>query len=176
VTAIAAAVAGLIALSVVVAPTGCASNCRTNCPTVSVYIGNFDNVQLFISDIAVEGPACPSASGVYCVGDNNVTTNCTHFTITGVGPGFCDVTIFFADRPAEVVHTQFGPPVQQGCCTGYSIVGDSVFVVPDNPDAAIGGLDGASDQVTVVVDGGTSDGNDADGETTDAGPDGADGN
>ena len=71
--------------------------------------------------------------------------------------GACDVEVVFSDRPTEIVHTQFGPPIQQGCCKGYTIVGDSVFVIPNSPDAGISGVDGASDQVTIVVDGGTSD-------------------
>jgi hypothetical protein len=36
-------------------------------------------------------------------------------------------------------------------------VGDSVFVIPANPDAGIRGLDGGTDAVTIVVDGGATD-------------------
>lgn len=167
VTVIAAVGAAVLAVAVLAAPTGCASNCGTNCPANFVYIGDLDNVQLSIDQILVNGPACPNPQAVYCVGDN-YTTNCTHFIITGVAPGACDVLIVFHDRPAEIVHTQFGPPIQQGCCQGYTIVGDSVFVIPDNPDAGITGLDGGMDAVTIVVDGGTGDAG-LDGGTGDAG-------
>jgi len=156
VTAIAAAGAAILAVAAFAAPTGCASNCGTNCPNNSVYIGDLDNVQLPIDQILVNGPACPHQQAVYCVGDN-YTTNCTHFIITGVAPGYCDVLIVFHDRPAEIVHTQFGPAIQQGCCVGYTIAGDAVFVIPENPDAGITGLDGGTDAVTIVVDGGTAD-------------------
>jgi hypothetical protein len=171
VTVIAAAGAAVLAVAVFAAPTGCASNCGTNCPISSVYIGDLDNVQLPIDQILVSGPACPSQAGVYCVGDRYMTTNCTHVMIRGVATGACDVLIVFADRPAEIVRTQFGPPIQQGCCGGYTIVGDSVFVIPHNPDAAITGLDGGTDAVTILVDGGTGDAA-VDGGTDDA----ADGN
>jgi len=161
---------GAAAVGVVVVTglqTGCTSNCGTNCPQTAVYIGSLNGEQLLIDDLAVEGPACPPPEGVYCLGDGN-GTNCTHFTITGYAQGACDVLVVFADRPAEVVHLQFGPPVMQGCCRGYSIVGDSVFVIPSSSDAGITGVDGATDQVTVIVDGGT------DGDGGDAGTDGSD--
>jgi hypothetical protein len=109
-----------------------------------------------IDDLAVSGPACPPPEGVYCIGDAP-GTNCTHFTITGNAEGFCDVTIVFHDRPTMIVRTQFGPPVEQGCCKGFSIVGDSVFLIPASSDAGISGLDGATDAVTTVVDGGATD-------------------
>ena len=76
--------------------------------------------------------------------------------------GICDVLIIFHDRPAEIVRTEFGPPIQQGCCQGYTIVGDSVFVIPANPDAGISGLDGGTDAVTIVVDAGANDAGAAD--------------
>jgi len=148
-----AAVAVIVAAAAMVGPAGCASNCGTNCPSPTVYIGNLNNQQLPILDIAVDGPACPPAHGVYCLGDG-VTTSCTHLTITGVAEGICDVTIFFTDRPTMVVRTQFGPPIQQGCCKGHTVVGDPVFVIPASSDAGISGLDGATDAVTTVVDGG----------------------
>jgi hypothetical protein len=151
------AIVGAIAVAVmavtVVAPTGCAGNCASNCPNATVYIGNLDNQQLAIDNILVNGPACPPLEGVYCIGDG-FTTSCTHLTITGVTQGACDVLVIFPDRPAQIVHTEFGPPIKQGCCKGYSIIGDEVFVIPANPDAGIVGLDGGMDQVTTVVDGG----------------------
>jgi hypothetical protein len=156
VTAIAGAAACVVGAAVVVGPSGCADNCATNCPLATIYIGDLDNQELPIDAIGVQGPACPPQYGVYCAGDGQ-TTVCTHVTITGYAQGTCDVAIAFHDRPTEIVHTQFGPPIQQGCCKGYSIIGDSVFVIPANPDAGISGVDGASDQVTIVVDGGATD-------------------
>jgi hypothetical protein len=153
---VATGAAGVIVAAAVAAPTGCASDCGSNCPNATVYIGNLDNRQLWIDDILVSGPACPPQHGVYCIGDG-VTTSCTHFTITGQAQGICDVLIVFPDRPAMIVRTEFGPPIQQGCCKGHTIVGDSIFVIPANSDAGISGVDGPSDAVTTVVDGGASD-------------------
>ena len=158
----AAAAAAVIAAAVLIVPAGCAGNCATNCPNATVYIGNLDNQQLYINNIVANGPACPPPEGVYCIGDGN-TTSCTHVTITGKAQGYCDVAFIFPDRPTMIVRTEFGPPIMQGCCKGYTIVGDSVFAIPANPDAGISGADGGgTDAVRVVVDGGAQDGsNDA---------------
>jgi hypothetical protein len=139
-----------------VAPTGCAGNCASNCPNATVYIGNLDNQQLSIDNVLVSGPACPPQDGVYCIGDG-FTTSCTHLTITGVTQGACDVLVIFPDRPAQIVHTEFGPPIKQGCCKGYSIVGEEVFVIPSSPDGGISGLDGGNDQVSIYTDAGVAD-------------------
>jgi hypothetical protein len=163
--ALATVAAGIVVAAVLFSQTNCTSNCGSNCPSRTVYIGNLDNQQLYIDDIVVNGPACPPQYGIYCIGDGD-TTSCTHVTITGVAQGACDVTIIFQDRPAWVVHTEFGPPIMQGCCRGYSIVGDSVFVIPSSSDAGISGIDGATDAAR-LADGGT--GND-DGGVADAGP------
>jgi hypothetical protein len=169
--ACAAAVAVVTIVTALVGQTGCAGNCGTNCPNATVYIGNLDGQQLSIDEILVDGPACPPPYGIYCAGDGPYTT-CTHVTITGRAPGFCDVLIAFHDRPAEIVRTQFGPPIQQGCCKGYTIIGDSVFVIPANPDAGISGVDGGTDAVTIVVDAGA---NDVSGDVVDAGANDASG-
>lgn len=166
VAVLATAAAAVVVATVLVSQTNCTSNCATNCPPATVYIGDLDNVQLYIDDIVVSGPACPPQYGVYCLGDG-ATTTCTHVTITGMTQGYCDVTILFHDRPAYVVHTEFGPPIMQGCCRGYSIVGDSVFVISSSADAGISGVDGASDAVR-LADGGTADN---DGGVADAGGD-----
>jgi hypothetical protein len=163
---VAAAVA-TVTIAALVAQTGCGSNCGTNCPTATVFIGNPDNEDLLIDDILLDGPACPPQYGVYCAGGPGAI--CTHFTITGVAQGFCDVLVVFHDRPAEIVRTEFGAPIQQGCCRGYTIVGDSVFLIPANPDAGITGLDGGTDAVTIVVDAATADA--ADAGAVDAGAD-----
>jgi hypothetical protein len=163
VAALATAAAGIVVAAVLLAQTNCTSNCGSNCPSNTVFIGNLENQQLYINDIVVNGPACPPQYGVYCIGDGNITS-CTHVTITGVAEGACDVTIIFSDRPAYVVHTEFGPPIKQGCCKGYSIVGDSVFEIPSSSDAGVGGVDGASDAVR-LADGGSGD---ADGGVDDA--------
>jgi hypothetical protein len=151
-----AAAVGVMWITVLFAQTGCAGNCGTNCPSATVYIGNLDNQQLYIDDILVDGLACPAQHGVYCLGDQ-ATTSCTHVTITGVAQGICDVLIVFHDRPAEIVRTEFGPPITQGCCKGHTIIGDAVFSIPANPDAGITGVDGGTDAVTIVTDAATTD-------------------
>jgi hypothetical protein len=160
-TVVAATVAGAAVVGGL--QTGCTSNCATNCPQTAIYIGSINGSELPIKDLAVDGPACPPPEGVYCIGDGNGTA-CTHFTITGTAEGACDVTIFFYDRDTEVVHTRFGPPLTQGCCRGHSIVGDSVFVISANSDEGISGVDGPTDAVTIVVDGGAGDANGSDGD------------
>jgi hypothetical protein len=160
--AIAASAAALVAAASAALPTGCASECASDCPPATVFIGNVDNQQLAIDDIRVDGPACPPQHGVYCIGDGP-TTSCTHVTITGVAQGTCDVLIVFRDRPNMVVRTEFGPAIKQGCCKGYTIVGDAVFVIPGNPDAGIRGLDGGTDAVRIFDGAATSDASDAGG-------------
>ena len=91
VAAVVAAVAGLAGQA------GCGSDCASDCPPATVYIGNVDGQQLAIDEILVNGPACPSSSGVYCIGDGP-GSNCTHFTITGTTEWVCDVLIVFHDR------------------------------------------------------------------------------
>ena len=152
--------AGFIAaLATAFVQPGC-SNCGSNCPSGTVYIGTADNSVVSINNIVVTGPACPPQYGVYCLGDPS-TTGCNHFTITGQTEGICDVQINFFDRPAEVIRLQFGPPITQGCCNGYTIIGDSTFIIPNNPDAGIYGADGGSqDAVRIIVDGAVSDGGD----------------
>jgi hypothetical protein len=163
-----------VLVAVLVVPAGCGGNCATNCPPATVYIGNLDNQQLYINNIVVDGPACPPPEAVYCVGDG-YTHRCTHVTITGRAQGYCDVAFIFPDRPTMFVRTEFGPPITQGCCKGYTIVGDSVFVIPANPDAGISGADGGgtdaiTDAARPPVDGGARDASD------DASDDAADGN
>ena len=155
-SAAAAAVIVIAVIVVMLAPTGCGSTCGSNCPSPTVYIGNLDNQQLSIAEIVVDGPACPPQYGVYCLGDG-VSTSCTHVTITGTKQGICDVLVVFRDRPAMIVRTEFGPPIQQGCCKGQTIIGDSVFVIPANPDAGISGVDGGTDAVSIFVDAAASD-------------------
>jgi hypothetical protein len=142
-----------LALGAAVTQAGCGSNCASDCPPSTVYIGNLDNQQLAIDDILVDGPACPPSHGVYCIGDQ-VSTNCTHVTITGVAEGVCDVLIVFRDRPAMIVRTEFGPPIEKGCCKGHTVVGDTVFVIPGSSDGGISGLDGGTDAVSVADAGG----------------------
>jgi hypothetical protein len=150
--AMAASVTAVVAAAVVVGQASCGSSCASDCPPTAVYIGNLDGQQLAIDDILVDGPACPPSHGVYCLGDGPAT-NCTHVTITGQAEGHCDVLLVFRDRPATIVRTEFGPPIEQGCCKGHAIVGDSVFVIPAASDAGISGWDGGTDAVRTVVDG-----------------------
>jgi len=139
---------------------GCAGNCGSNCPLNFVQIGSADNVQLTIPNggLAWRGPACPNYLPT-CQGDG-VTTNCSHILVYGASEGACDVLLAFSDRPAEVVHTEFGPHITQGCCAGFSIEGPKVFYVPDSPTKIIY-ADGGTDAVSFLPD--ASDGGAADG-------------
>jgi hypothetical protein len=140
------------AAAAVFAPTGCSSNCNEPCGPGQVYIGSVDGrMQLPITGIALFGPACPPY-GVSCIGPPDIG-GCSYFTVTGLHPGACDVGIAFSDRPAELVHLQFGE--SRTCCPGYPVVGESTFIVPTNPDAGIAGVDSGADAVTIIVDGGT---------------------
>jgi hypothetical protein len=144
-----------LALAAFVA-SGCASKCGANCPTPFVYVGapagtNMDLMN--IQALSWTGPACPTTERPNCAGDG-VSTICTHVLIVGQGPGECALTITFGDRPAEVVHAQFGPPITQGCCHGFSVVGDTVFTIPSSADAGIYGAGGNMDAVTILTDAG----------------------
>jgi hypothetical protein len=158
-TAALAATAGVVAPALLVQP-GCGSNCASDCPPTAVYIGNLNNQQLWIQNITAEGPACPPSEGLYCLGDGQ-TTSCTHVTVTGQAQGYCDVTIWFGDRPAEIVRTEFGGPIQKGCCRGRSIVGATVFSIPVASDAGITDYDGGTDAVRPYVEAGAETGADA---------------
>jgi hypothetical protein len=135
---------------------GCASTCGANCPTATVYIGSNDNVELenILTDIEVNGPACPPEYSVGCAGDRD-TTICTHTTITGQSAGTCDVLFVFSDRDAEIVHLKFGQTENSNgsCCTGYPVIGPSVYTIPDKPTGrAIYVADASTDAVTVIPD------------------------
>jgi hypothetical protein len=160
-------------LAAAVGLSGCGSNCQSNCPNVTVSIIAVDNtVNAPIIDLVwLGGPACPPYPPI-CRGEG-YTTSCTHVDITGFASGGCDLGIVFSDRPAEIVHAEFGPPVMQGCCTGFTIVGESLFFIPRSAADSIYGADGGSDAVTVVRDGG-DDTRDAGDDTRDAGTAGAD--
>jgi hypothetical protein len=143
----------ILALAAGAAAAGCGSTCGANCPTneVRVQAANI-TTDIAINDLAWAGPACPHY-GPVCGGDGNLGTTCTHVDIIAAGPGSCDLLIVFGDRPSEIVHAEFGPPITQGCCAGYSVVGDAVFVIPTDPTQIIYGADGGStDAVTVVPD------------------------
>jgi hypothetical protein len=140
---------GLLALAAAALAGGCASDCGNNCPLTTVYIGASTNTMLNIQDLAWDGPACPPGRP-YCRGDDS-TTSCTHITITGVAEGECQLFINFGDRPAQIVHARFGPAVTQGCCMGFTVVGDSHFTIPVSADGGIYGADGNTDAVTTVV-------------------------
>jgi hypothetical protein len=141
-----AALVGFL-LAVFTAQHGCASNCGYNCPPTSVYIGSSDNAELSVA-FDVNGPACPRASSVLCVGDQS-TTSCTHTTVTGQAVGRCDVLVVFDPytdkRPSEIVHLEFGaPPNTPGtCCKGFAVIGPSIYIIPDHPSG--GGIYSTSD-------------------------------
>jgi hypothetical protein len=174
------AVAGFL-LAVFTAQPGCASNCAANCPTPTAYIGSSDDYQLSVA-FDVYGPACPSRSSALCIGDG-ANTSCTHTTISGQAPGWCDVLVAFDPytdgRPWEVVHLEFGPTYSAPgtCCEGYPVIGPSTYIIPDH--AAGGGVyattDGGTrfyDAITYVTDGSADGAGDA---ARDAGTDASDG-
>jgi hypothetical protein len=160
-----------LALAVLTAH-GCAGNCGSNCPINFVQIGSPDNAQLAISNggLAWRGPACPSYLPT-CLG-NGVTTNCSYIIVYGAGEGYCDVLLAFNDRQSEVVHTVFGPRIDQGCCAGFSIEGPKVFYIPDSPNKIIY-ADGGTDAVSLLPDGSADGATDAASVTHDAGHDAA---
>jgi hypothetical protein len=167
-------VAGVVGflLAVFTAQHGCASNCASNCPITYAYIGDIDNYELanIVTGFAMSGPACPAPDGIGCIGDE-MTTVCTHFTISASMPGRCNFYVTFSDRPTEVVELEFGQTQNSNgsCCRGYPVVGASTYVIPDHPSGGpiypLNGIDGGVSNVIVLTDGGL----DAQGHTPDAG-------
>lgn len=150
-------------LAVVTAQPGCGSSCGNFCPATLVYIGSSDDAQLSVA-FDVNGPACPPASTVQCLGDQSSTT-CTYATVTALAPGRCDVLVQFNPytdgRPSEIVQLEFGQPYAAPgtCCPGYPVIGSSVYIIPDHPSQ--GGIyslaDGGVkdyDAIFVIRDGG----------------------
>ncbi|HLK91988.1 MAG TPA: hypothetical protein VKZ18_19005 [Polyangia bacterium] len=133
----AAGVVGFL-IALFTAQHGCASNCGSNCPATTVYIGSTDNYQLPVA-FDVYGPACPPESSVVCTGDES-STSCTHTTITGQAPSWCDVLVQFEPyvdgRPNQIIHLQFDQPYSAPgtCCDGYPVIGTSTYVIPDHPN------------------------------------------
>jgi hypothetical protein len=136
---------------------GCAGNCGTNCPANIVQIGSPDGAPLAIPNggLAWSGPACPP--GLPTCLTSSADTICNYIDVYGSSEGACDLTISFSDRPAEIVHIQFGPRITQGCCSGFQIEGPEVFYVPSK------GLiyaDGGTDAVSLVPPDASADGGD----------------
>jgi hypothetical protein len=151
------AAAGMVAVTVTVP--GCGS-CDI-CPATTVIVASTTNADLDIRNLFWAGPACPSANPE-CRGDD-MTTTCTHVSITAAAPGECALVITFGDRPAEVVHAEFGTQApSQKCCGGFPVIGDQFFTIPANPDGgSIYGGDGDTDAVSFLPDGGAADASDA---------------
>jgi hypothetical protein len=161
------AAAGFLA-AILLAQPGCTSNCNKPCLPTYVYIGSADAVtQIPVTGIFLDGPACPAAYGVTCIGTQD-TGGCTHFTISAIAAGTCDVGITFSDRPSEIVHLEFAPI--ESCCPGYPVTGDSTFTVPADPTQPITGNLSGPGRTTIVPDGGVDA---ADGATGDGGADDA---
>jgi hypothetical protein len=148
---------------------GCVSNCAGNCMPSMVYVGSADNYELngILTDLEVNGPACPPRSGITCLGDGQ-TTVCTHVGIASSQPGACDVLFVFSDRPSEILRLQFGPPVNSNgsCCKGNTVLGPSVYTIPDKPTGPIysGSPDAGTydtDAVVVLTDAGAASKTDA---------------
>jgi hypothetical protein len=140
-----------VAVAVLTAP-GCAGSCGSNCPLNRVQIGSPDGAQLAIPNggLAWSGPACPVDLPI-C--DGNPTVTCTSISVYGQAQGFCDVTISFSDRPAEVVRAEFGPKITQGCCVGFLVAGPAIFFIPDSPNQGLIYADGGTDSVSIAPDG-----------------------
>jgi hypothetical protein len=167
--AVAAGALGVGALALF-APAGCGgSDCKVICGPGQAYIGSADGkTAIPLAGYEFSGPACPPNYGKTCIPPQS-GYGCAYFTVTGLGPGACDVGVVFSDRPAEIIHLEFG--ASKTCCPGFPVVGDSTFIVPANPDAGITGNLSGADAITIVVDGGASDATDdaADGGVTDGG-------
>jgi len=153
---------------------GCTSNCAGNCPSTTVLVGSNDNHELngILTDLDVNGPACPNRDSVVCIGNPGVTS-CSSVSITAPTPGSCDVLFVFSDRPSEILRLQFGQTVNANgsCCRGYPVLGPSVYTIPDKPTGPIySGTAGTGtydiDAVVVLTDGGA----DAADAGADAGP------
>ncbi len=135
------AVAGALGFAVAAMGShGCTSNCAGNCPATTVLVGSNDGHEFsgILTDLDVNGPACPSRDSVVCVGDPGTTT-CTSVSITAPQPGSCDVLFVFSDRPSEILRLQFGDTINANgsCCRGYPVVGPSVYTIPDKPTGPI---------------------------------------
>jgi hypothetical protein len=158
-------------VGVTVAVPGCGS-CDV-CPATQVIVSSTTNADLNIKNLSWAGPACPNYMPG-CRGDD-MTTICTHISITAAAPGECALTITFGDRPAEVVHAEFGTlPSSQKCCGGFPVIGDQYFTIPANPDGGtIYGGDGDTDAVSFPpTDGGATDAADGGAPSDDAASDG----
>ena len=159
--ALAAGGLGAAAGMLTVAPAGCASDCGNDCPVTTAIITTTVNVDPGILEVAWEGPACPPPpSHPNCRGDDR-TTLCNHVSVSGVAEGYCDLFIQLAGREPMAVRIEFGPPSTKGCCRGYPVIGESTFIIPLDMDAGVQGLDGSSDAVRVLRDGGLDDAADA---------------
>jgi hypothetical protein len=147
---------GIVVLLVFWGQTGC-SDCANNCPNTQVTISAPTNIDLPITMTGQEGPACPNYP-ILCRG-GGAGTRCTYFTVTAPAPGICDVTLTFSDgRPPMVVRTEFGPTSDVGCCRGYPVVGDDLFIISPAADGGITVRDGATTDATWIADPGTDGG------------------
>jgi hypothetical protein len=149
--------------AILLAQPGCSnSNCNKACLPTYVYIGSADAMtQIPVTGIYLDGAACPAPYGVTCIG-TQTTGGCTHFTITAIAQGTCDVGITFSDRDSEIIHLEFGPI--ESCCPGYPVNGDSTFTVPADPTQPITGNVSGAGRTTIVPDGGVDAGDGATGD------------
>ena len=143
--------AGALAGIFTIAPAGC-GDCGRDCPITTAVITTTVNLDPGILGLAWVGPACPPVQA-NCRGDDH-NTFCNHISVTGYAQGICDVLIKLDGREPMAVRIEFGPPSGQGCCKGYPVVGESYFIIPLSMDAGIQGIDGPSDAVRVLRDGG----------------------
>jgi len=156
--------AGALAGIFTIAPTGC-GDCARDCSITTAVIATRENADPGILGLAWVGPACPPVAPS-CRGDDR-STFCNHINVSGYAQGTCDVLIKLDGREPMAVRIEFGPPSTQGCCKGYPVVGENYFIIPLSMDAGIHGVDGSSDAVRILRDGGD------DAQAADAGADDA---
>jgi len=163
--AVALTLIGVVLAVLMASGAGCGGSC-SDCPPTSVLVSSSANVDLMLTapGLTWSGPACPPYPPA-CRGDG-VNTFCTYIIVTGRAAGECALTLWFSDRPVQVVHAQFGSQsAAHACCGGFPVVGETTFTVPTTADAGIYGSDGATDAVTFLPPDG--------GATGDAAPDAA---
>src|SRR4029078_952332 len=103
--ALAAAVVGVAAGMITIAPTGCASDCGANCPPATALIEARVHGAAGNQGLAFSGPACPKPAPD-CRGDDQ-TTLCSTIGVTAQAEGYCDVFIKLAGRETMAIHLEF---------------------------------------------------------------------
>jgi len=141
---------------------GCTSNCAEHCPATTVLVGSNDDAELsgILTNLDINGTACPSRGSVVCIGDPG-NTSCSSVSITAPQSGWCDILFVFSDRPSEILRLQFSNTINTNgsCCQGYPVIGPSTYTIPDKPTGPIySGTIGTptydTDAALILIDGG----------------------